>query len=332
LEIVTEEPLRILSQFIIPMFLVATSGIIPALISKHSKRQDKNQHIRFLRTNYSKIESYFYSIETYREFRIATVPLYFILGFIAGLTFELVLIKLLGKILNYVLKIDYIEKTLSFIYNITNLNAALFICSYFNISILIIFLLWVCWCCLLKSKKLAAPKITEHHSIKTSPDFPSLKMSSKLVYLSYWAFLGIIIGINLVLYANTLGYLIKYSIITDDFSFNWITFVGIYESLKTSVPYLKYYMIVFFCGVYISFLYILVVYQSITLFSNRVKKMIANFYKHDFPEVKIITEYGEIKGKLRDIQNKSQVTLIENGIMKTVQWNKIEIMEVGKKN
>ncbi|HEY5534890.1 MAG TPA: hypothetical protein VIL99_08165 [Ignavibacteria bacterium] len=61
------------------------------------------------------------------------------------------------------------------------------------------------------------------------------------------------------------------------------------------------------------------------------ESLIADFYKYDFPEVKIITEHGEIKGQLRDIQNKSQVILIENGIMKTVPWNKIEIMEVGKK-
>ncbi|MCO5383201.1 MAG: hypothetical protein NHB15_14925 [Methanosarcina barkeri] len=134
-----------------------------------------------------------------------------------------------------------------------------------------------------------------------------------------------------MLYFFTFGSLIKYSIITDDFLFNWTTFVGIYESLKTNVPYLKYYAVIFFMGTGISFLYISMVYQSITWFSSEVKKLIANFYKYDFPEVKIITEYGEIKGQLRDIHNKSQVTLIENGIMKTVQWDKIEIMEVGKK-
>ena len=330
MEIVTEYPFKILSQLFIPLILVTASGIITAQISKHSKRQDKNQHIRFLRTNYSKIDSYFSLIKINRDFQIGLSPMVFMMGVIFGVAFELFIMKLTGMILDYIWEIDYIKKTLPFIYDVLGLDALLLICSYSNISILIIVVIWGCWCSLLKSKKLAAPKFTDHHSIKTSPDFPSINASSEFVYFSFWVFLGIIVGINFFIYYLTFANLIDFSIIPKDFSFNWTAFVGIYDNLKTSVPYLNYYIFVFLMGAAISFVYITVVYQSITWFSSRVKQLIADFYKYDFPYVKIITENGEIKGQLRDIQNKSLVTLIENGIMKTVPWDKIEIMEVGK--
>lgn len=331
MEIVTKEPLKILSQLFIPLILVTASGIITAQISKYSKIQDKNQHIRFLRKNYSKIDLCFNSIKNRRVFQIGLSPMYFMIGVTLGVAFELFILKLTGKILDYTWEIDYIKKTLPFSYDIVGLNAVLFICSYLNISIIIILVIWEGWCRFLESKKLTSPKITEHYSIKTSPDFPSIKVSSDSVYFSFWIFLGSIVGIDIFIYYLTFYFLIMFSIIPNDFSFNWIIFVGICEKLKTSVPYLNYYIFVFFMGAAISFLHMTMVYQSITWFSSSVKQLIADFYKYEFPEVKIITEHGEIKGQLRDVQNKSQVTLIENGIMKTVSWDKIEIMEVGKK-
>jgi hypothetical protein len=39
--------------------------------------------------------------------------------------------------------------------------------------------------------------------------------------------------------------------------------------------------------------------------TTSIMKSITNFYKCDFPYIKIKTESGEVKGQLKDIQNKS---------------------------
>lgn len=317
MEIVTEEPLKILSQILIPLILVATSCIIPAFISHFSKRQDKNEYIRFLRTNNSTIKSYLDSIETYNTIKQLN-PFVFVLGITIGVIFGAIINPSLVSIFTHVFEIDYIETKFPIIHDHT-LNSVLFLFSYLHISILIIFVIWGGWYRFLRSKKFVAPKLTEYKLIK---------LSSMLVYWSFWVFLGAVIGIVIVLYLITVASFTRFSIITDDFAFNWITLVGVYESLKNNVSYFNFYMVVYCMGLFTTLLYSLDVNYSITTFSREVNGLIANSYRSDFPEVKIITEYGEVKGKLEDILNKHQVTLNENSTVKTMMWDKIEMMEI----
>jgi hypothetical protein len=192
-------------------------------------------------------------------------------------------------------------------------------------------MIWIGWCKLLTKTKLAEPKITGTYS--TDPKIiyiPSIKNASDLVYLSFWSFIGAIIGFNLLIFTATLGMFLKFSIFPDNFSFNWITFVNIYTSLEIDVIYFKYYEIIFFIGVFLSLINIIMVYSSVRWFSYEVKRLITNFFKYDFPEVKITTENNEIKGKLNDVLSKTLVTVSEKNMIKMVPWDKIETMEASK--
>ena len=125
---------------------------------------------------------------------------------------------------------------------------------------------------------------------------------------------------------------LKYSTLSDGFTLNWSMFSYIYENLKIDVPYLEYYVFVFLLGALFTVFYMVPICQSISGFSSEVKKLITNFYKCDFPDVKIKTENGEIKGQLKDILNKSMVTLSEDNTLKMIQWDKIETIEICPRN
>ena len=173
------EDSNILSDFFVPIFAVMLSSIIPIIITKHTRMRDKNQYVKFLRTNFSIIETYFYAIQIYKTTILAAIPMYCLVGVLVGFVFEMIIKTPLLYFALYVLKIDYIEKLFPFIQNLNGLNGLLFLSSYLNISIPIIFVIWCLWCYLLNSKELAIPKITET---------PSIKVSSNLVYLSFWVF------------------------------------------------------------------------------------------------------------------------------------------------
>jgi len=66
--------------------------------------------------------------------------------------------------------------------------------------------------------------------------------------------------------------------------------------------------------------------------SSEINQLITKYFMYDFPEVKIITENGEVKGQLRDILNKSIVTVSEKDKIKAISWDKIEIIEASKKD
>lgn len=332
MEIVTEEPLNILSQLVIPIFLLAVSGVIPAYITKYSKKQDKTQYIRFLRTNFSTVEAYLIAIQDYKARRLGTAPMCLVLGIIIGIFFGLVMDLPVKGFLQYTSENILKKYFLVFYNNLTNLNLVLFYYScLYIISILIIFMIWFGWCELLKKTKLAEPKITRNYPKNPKILYiPSIKNSSDFVYLSLWSFIGTIIGFNLLIFAATLGMFIKFSIFPDNFSFNWVTFTNIYASLETAVAYLKYYEIIFLIGIFLSLINIIMIYNSIRWFSTEVKRLITNFFKYDFPEVKITTENNEIKGKLNDVLSKTLVTVSEKNMIKMVPWDKIETMEASK--
>lgn len=332
MEIVTEEPLNILSQLVIPIFLLAVSGIIPAYITKYSKKQDKTQYIRYLRMNFLTIEAYFTTIQDYKAWRLGTAPVGLVFGILIGVCFGLIMDFPVKKFLKYIF--ENILKNYFFVFynNLTDLNLILFYYScLYIISVLIICMIWIGWCILLKKTKLAEPKITRTYS--TNPKIiyiPSIKNSSALVYLSFWSFIGVIIGFNLLIFLATLGMFYKFSIFPDSFSFNLITFINIYTSLETDVVYLNLYEIIFFVGVFLCLINIILVYTWIIWFSYEVKRLITNFFRYDFPEVKITTENNEIKGKLNDVLSKTLVTVSEKNMIKMVPWDKIETMEASK--
>ncbi|MCC4767008.1 hypothetical protein FXW07_10365 [Methanosarcina sp. DH1] len=222
-------------------------------------------------------------------------------------------------IFDYAFDISYIGKLLNLSSDVVLLNTLALINSCFNITIVIFTLILILWIKYLYSKKLLIPKINKYGAVE---------LSSLNVYSSFWFFIGIVFGLNLAIYAYFIATLHNISIIDNNFSLNRARF----DILYTNLLYPEFHVIVYIVGFLVSFVLIVISYSVAKLYNDQVMKSITNFYKYDFPYIKIKTESGEIKGQLRDIRNNSLVTLSDKGELKIVAWDKIQIMEASNPN
>jgi len=320
LEIISNEPLNILSQLVIPIFLVIITGFIQTIIKIYLSLREKNKYIKLLKDNFPSVKEFQDDVKLYK---ISTVYcfsyLYFIGGVAGGFLIELIFGKVITNIFDYVLDINYIGKFLTLSSNMVLLNVIALICSCFNIAIFIMIFIFILWIKYLKSKKLLIPKIDKYGIVETS---------SRFVYLSFWVFIGIVFGLNLAIFFYLTGILYNLSIIDNNLSFNRARFDFIY----TNLLYPGFHVIAYILGFLGSLTLIVISYYCAKLFNEEVTMSLINFYKYDFPYIKIKTEVGEVKGQLRDIRNKSLVTLINKRELKIVAWDKIQIMEASNPN
>lgn len=318
MEIITKEPLQILSQLLIPIIVVIVTGFIQVIFKTYLSLREKNKYIKLLKANFPSVEKYLDTIKTYKIITVYCLSyVYFIVGILAGFLIELILVQVIAKIFDYTLDINYIGNLLDLSSDVVMLNAVAFFYSCSNSGILIVLLIFISWCKYLGSKKLFIPKIGEYGEVKSS-----------FVYQSFWIFIGTVFGLYIAMFFYFTATLYNLSIIDNNLSFNRARFDLIY----THLLYPGVHVITYILGFSVSLVLIVVSYFFAKWFSESVIRSITNFYKYDFPYVKIKTETGEIKGQFRGILDKYLVTLSENNILKIVQWDKIETMEISPKN
>ncbi len=291
-------------------------------------RYEKTRYIKFLTENFPLIKSFLGTVRDYKNktsLRYICPLTIFYLGIIGGILIEIFLAIIIGDILGAILNIDYIAKLLYPVPNVENLdilrlNTVILYNSCLNVSFLIIFLFCGWWINSKKSRSLLTPLLTKTGTVNSS---------AYNVFLSYWGFIGITIGANILVYLLVYGSLLRCSIISENLSFDLIHLNNLYTTLKTNVLYLSYHTIAHILGMMLSLVLIWEMYQKSRNFSNNVVNSVTDFYSCNFPYVKIKTGNGEIEGQLIDIvQNKSLVTLRDKNTLKTVPWDKIETMEV----
>lgn len=323
MEIILEEPLKIISGLLIPITIVIATLFIQEFIQKFFKTSlilnEKNKYIKHLKANFSPIEKF---IDTVKDYKINVYGMsypYFFGGIIVGILIETILLQVIVIIFQYTLDINYIGELFNLSSEVVYLNAIAIIYLLLNIGIIIIVILFYKWLKFLNSKKLLIPKIDEHGTIEPSLFF---------VYPSFWIFIGMMFGLYLAIIFYLIPTLVRQSILDNNLSFDRVQF----DLTCTQLLYPEVHIIVYIIGFLISLIFILIFYVTAKQFKESVIRSITDFYKYDFPYVKIKTESGEIQGQLRDILDKYLVTLSENNILKIVQWDKIEIMEITQKN
>jgi len=318
LEIVTEEPLQILSQLLIPIIIVIVTGFIQVIFKVYLSLREKNKYIKLLKANFSAVEEF---LNTVKVYKITTVYcssyVYFIVGVLAGFLIELILVQVIANIFDYTLDINYIGNLLDLSSDIVILNVVVLIYSCSNIGILIVLLIFISWCKYLRSKKLFIPKIGKYGEVKSS-----------FVYLSFWVFIGVVFGLYIAMFFYITATLNNLSVIDNNLSFNRARFDLVYTHLLSP----RIHVIAYILGFSISIALMVASYFFAKWFNESVIRSITDFYKYDFPYVNIKTETGEIKGQFRGILDKYIVTLNENNTLKIVQWDKIETMEISPKN
>jgi hypothetical protein len=63
-------------------------------------------------------------------------------------------------------------------------------------------------------------------------------------------------------------------------------------------------------------------------FSKYIIDPIKNYHQCKFPCIKVTTQFGEIKGQLKDIQNRTFTVFSEKNMLSILPWDKVEIMGV----
>jgi len=322
-----EELIEIQPQVFISIFCSFITAIIPLLAVRYLSLRERNNYIKLLDKHFPLINEFLREIRSYKML----TSLFAFAGLYLGALVSFVILMgsvdffdfIINTSLSYIFSLDYFKKFIPVIVNIGNFNFVMLFYSFYNFFILISLLIFIFWYKFISSKNLSKPQFKINSR---------LAVLSFLVYYSYWFFLGVLIGINLFIYLLLYANLRVFSIIDKDFSFNWISFSKLWISLEENLRYIWVHKFLYVIGLFVSFMYILILYREITLFSKNAIEEINDFYKTDFPYVKIKTVSGEVEGQLKDIKNKNFVTLSKNNELKAVPWNNIQIMEAGNPN
>ena len=313
------DPLKIISSLLIPIIITIATLFINKFFKTSSILNEKNKYIKYLKANFSPIKKFIDTVKNYRRTVCGMSFPYFFAGIIVGFVIEVILGWIIPNIFDYILHINYIGKLFNLSSDVFYLNVIAIIYSLLNIGIIISVILFFKWLKFLKSNKFLIPKIDEYGTIEPS---------SFIVYPSFWIFIGMVFGLYLTIILYFIGTLSQLSIIGDNHSFDRMEYDFAYAHLLHP----EVHFIVYMFGFLISFFFILRLYVNAKQFKEAVISSITDFYKYDFPYVKIKTESGELNGQLRDILDKRLVTLSDNNILKIVQWDKIETMEISPKN
>lgn len=337
MEFITEESLSVYSQVLIPIFLVIISGALQVIIKIYLSSREKNQYVKLLKINFPSVKLFLDRIKEYKIDNEYLLPyIYFAAGLALGCKIEIILAQIIAAIFAFIFEIDYIENIMYSIFNIENLNhlseiqfnyirlnISMVYYSCLNVSVFAIILVFSLWRKFIKSRNFLEPKFANS----------SINAYSSHVYFSYWLFIGITFGVSITVYILSLGNLLLCSVIDNNSSFNRALFTDIHTNLEPNLLYPVFHLTMYLLGFTGSALFICWLYcVSIKPFSDRVMELITRYYRCDFPYVKIKTESGEIEGLLKDIRNRSLVTLSENNVLRIVPWDKIETMEAIQRN
>lgn len=290
----------------------------------YRQNKEKTEYIKILKADFPLIKAFLNRIKTYTIAKYALSGGVFYVAFLFGLVVEYLLAIIIVKVLGNIVSIDYIA---TFFYLSPNnedsimlaLNAITLYSSCLNVSFLLFFVICVWWNNSTILKKFSTPLLTETGLIRPS---------AYLVFLSYWSLIGIIFAANFLVYLLLYGNLLKASEIYDNFLSNSMNFTDIYSLFEANVPYLVCYIAVHLSGLLISFALISGLYFSARIFYEKLIESTTQFYKNDFPYIKVKTECGDIEGQLSEIQNKSFLILSEKEVLNIIRWDKIKIMKV----
>lgn len=180
-----------------------------------------------------------------------------------------------------------------------------------DLSILIVMKIWLIKYNLIKSKNL----------ITANDDrFCELKDLQVKDYLLMWLYIGILLG------ASFLPTVLLYYFIY----FNDIYVEDLYKGISGELISLIFSLIISLVLLLVCSYYLVDSTKKVYNFYKSVADKITDYHQSLFPNVSIKTSYGEIKGKIDDIQDKSVVTIIDELDEKKlhiIQWDKIKTLQ-----
>lgn len=320
----------IITGLLIPLLIIPINFYFSIIFNKlYLHTQVKEKYKAFLMEHSKSVDDLCYIFYKYKyDTSVFTRSLFFIEGGLGGIICWMQLVYLFL----YISQLHGFNKLFPFLFYYNQYNNTilitknidfLYLVASFNVFSVIISLLISILMLFFISKHYNEPQYKENFI---------LTKWSRFFYHSYSFLIGILIGINFWILYFTIGALANFHSINQSFSFSITCFSDIWTNLKIQIPTIDVYFIIlmYLLGIFISFRGIILLYQMIKSFSNNFKQKVTNFYIDKLPYILIKTECGDIHGQVTDIQNKSLITLSEDGVFKAVPWDQIKIMEVKK--
>lgn len=286
---------------------------------------DNNKYRKLLAANFPEVKTFLNRVKWFKIIHVYILALLaFLFGFLNGELLEIGVLSPSYNIFMKMLDVNYIANLLSGKLNLNSLsddmigfNLAMIYTSFLNLSFLVVIYFLSLWNVLLKLMHMLPIRIREtgYTTGKTL-----------IVYESGWFFMGVIIGLNYIMYRLLFYYLSKFSIINDGFSFNLSYFTGIYTNLSSNLMYPEFHICMYIIGISANIILIFMLYYITKMITERIIELITHLYENKFPDVKITAGNGEIEGQLKDIRNKSLIALSGSNELKIIPWNKIEIL------
>jgi hypothetical protein len=315
LDISIEEPVKIISQLIIPILLLIITAAIQVLIRYYLSLREKNKYIKFFKDNFFSMKMYFSIINSSKIGAYVYSSYVLIIGAIIFSLFEIILFQFVFEQLDYLIDKKYFSNAIHVDLGIFYPNKLMIIGIVFFIGILFI------------------GEIKEYvHKFIDSKDFYNFKIdkygfpnkSTRFTISCPWFFIGCVIG----------SYIATIITIKNIYGFSTLNLVAI-EFIIKQIPHNSFVT---------PMLFLLSIFLSVTQISLSILcghedlelliKLITDLYSIKFPFICIKTEFGETEGQIKELLNKHVVTLVENNELKIIQWEKIDIMEISleKKN
>lgn len=326
MKFVIDESLNVFSQLLVPILLVVIPGIIQMVVRIYLSFHEKNKYRKVLTANFPEVKAFLNRVNWFKITHVYILGfLAFLIGLIGGVLFEIYFLDPSYDIFMKMLNLDFIANLLSGKLNLNFLSAdmiefnlIMIYISFLNfVSSMIVSYILLLWFILLNRMRMLPIKIEE--TGYTNP-------KSMIVYESVWYLMAFIIGSNYFIYRLLYYYLSKFSIVSGDFSFNLSYFTDVYTNLSSNLMYPVFHISMYLTAILAASVQIAILYIVTKRIAERIIKLITRLYEYKFPYIKIITGNGETEGRLKDISNKSLIILSEKDELKTIPWNKIEIM------
>jgi hypothetical protein len=311
---IPENPYNFILQLFIPL-ITLISSIVPIFLLRYWSLKDKNLYISILKKQYPSVKTCFDKIDNLKTIS----QLLSICGFSAGMFSGIIIGTLMYQTLFqiYIYLFDLNPNTL--LPYSTLLDTAMLIDAWSNITIVITVVIYLLWSRRIRHKIALDLRLTDSGMIKNS---------FWITPISLWIFVGAIVGGNFVNCSNVIYHLHSFLISKVDFSFTLYYFENAITFMNVYIPNFNILMLIYVIVWTFSFIFIFLLYCLSTSITNELIESIKKFHKYEFPYARIKTDSGEVKGQLKDIHNKSLVTLNEKNVLSIVPWNKIETMEV----
>lgn len=302
MKFVIDESLNVYSQLLVPIILAVIPGIIQMVVRIYLSFHEKNNYRKLLTDNFPEVKKFLNRVNWFKISHVYTLGLLsLLLGLLGGQIFEILLLYPSYEIFMKILNLDIIANLLSGQLNLNSLsmdmiafNLAMIYISFLNLSFIIVINILLLWFALLNRMRMLPIKIIENGY--TTP-------KTMIVYESVWHFIGFIIGSNFFMYRLFFYYLSKFSMISEDFSFNLSYLTGIYTNLSSNLMYPQFHISMYLIGILANGILIVVLYFITKVIAKRILGLITHLYEYKFPYVKITTENGENEGRLKDIRN-----------------------------